>query len=141
MHRRACPLLHIEDDKLHPPTADKVRQCNCGRQHGHWKMHSASSTATMGDSMGSGRCMVHHQLPLWATTWAVEDAWCIVHCHCVRQHWQWKMHCASATATVGDNIGNGWHTVHLPLPLRATRCAMEGAWCIFNCNCGRQHLQ
>ena len=118
-----------------------IFNCNCKLQNGQWNMHCASSTATAGDKMGSGRCMVHLPLPLRATTFAVEDAWCIVNCYCLRQHGQWKMCCASSTATVGDNMGSGRCIVQLLLPLLATTWAVEDARCIFNCNCGRQHVQ
>ena len=136
-----------------------IFHCHCGRQHLQWKMHGASSTATACDNMGNGRCVVHRPLPLWATTWAVEDALCSFYCRCLRQHGLWKMHDASSTATAGDNMCNGRCMVHLPLPLRATkrgsgRCsvhlppqlwvttfAIEDARCTVHCNCGRQHGQ
>ena len=82
-----------------------IFHCYCGRQNGQWKMHCAPSIATDGDNMGNGKRIVHLPLPLRATAWAVEDALCTVHCNCGRQHGQWKMHCASSTATAGDNMG------------------------------------
>ena len=115
--------------------------CDYGRQYGQWKMHGAPSTATAGDNMGSGICTVRLPLRLWATAFAMGDAWCIFHCHCERQHWQWTMHSASSTATMGDSMGSGRCMVHLPLQLRATTWAVEDAWCIFHCDYGRQHGQ
>ena len=109
------------------------------RQNGQWNMHCVSSTATAGDNICCGGCIVHLPLLLRATKWAMEDALCIFHCNCWRQHGQWKMHCASYTATAGYSMGSGRCIVHRPLQLWATTWAVEDALCIFHCNCGRQH--
>ena len=102
-------------------------------------MQCAPSIATMGDNICSGRCIVHRPLPLRATKWVVEDAWCIFHCHCGRQHLQWKIHGAPSTATAGDNMGNGRYVVHLQMQLLVTTWAVEHALCSFHCDCLRQH--
>ena len=115
--------------------------CYCWRQHGQWKICCASSNAIAGDNMGSGTCIVQLPLRLLATTWAMEDARCIIHCHCLRQTVQQTMHGTSSTATAGDNMGSGRCTVHLQLPLMATKWAVDDALCIFHCNCGRHYGQ